>query len=75
MDKTFADSLSTRSKNGLKGCFGDNDIICQPERIAAGREKLTLAMNIGPKSLQEIALLLYTFHYIDDAEKWVGITS
>jgi len=47
MDKKFADSLSTRSKNGLAGAFGGPDIIYQPERIAAGRDRLTLARNIG----------------------------
>ena len=70
--KTFKDMLSTRAKNGLIGCFGDGDIINQPERIAAGREKLTLARNIGPKSLKEIALLLHEFCYIDDVQKWLG---
>ena len=70
-NKKFADSLSTRCKNGLIGCFGDGGIVCQPERIAAGRDKLTLARNIGPKSLKEIALLLYDFCYIDDFEQWL----
>jgi hypothetical protein len=51
--KTFKDMLSTRSKNGLVGCFGDSDIIYQPERIAAGRDKLTLARNIGVVGLME----------------------
>ena len=70
--KNFKDMLSTRSKNGLTGAFGDPDIIYQPERIAAGRDRLTLARNIGAKSLQEIALLLYEFGYIDDVEMWLG---
>ena len=51
------------------GCFGDGDIINQPERIAAGRDKLKRARNIGKKSLQEIALALYKFDYIDDIDK------
>ena len=63
--KTFKDMLSTRSKNGLTGAFGDPNIIYQPDRIAAGRDKLTLARNIGPKSLQEIAEALYLFEYIE----------
>ena len=70
--KKFKDMLSTRSKNGLVGAFGDPDIIYQPDKIAAGREKLTLARNIGCKSLKEIALLLYEFSYIDDVENWLG---
>jgi hypothetical protein len=70
-NKTFSDMLSTRSINGLIGCFGDGDIINQPERIAAGRDRLTLARNIGPKSLREIALALNEFSYIDDIEKWL----
>ena len=59
MDKKFADSLSTRSKNGLTGAFGDKDIIYQPERIAAGRDRLTLARNIGAY-LWEKLLPIYT---------------
>ena len=70
-NKKFKDMLSTRSKNGLIGCFGDRDIICQPEKIAAGRDRLTLARNIGPKSLQEIAFKLIRFGYIDDIDKWL----
>ena len=68
-NKKFANSLSTRCKNGLIGCFGDGDIIYQPERIAAGMDRLTLARNIGRKSLKEIALLLYELGFIDDIEK------
>jgi hypothetical protein len=62
--KSFADSLSTRCKNGLIGCLGDNDVICQPEKIAAGSKRLTLARNIGPRSIKEIALLLYEFYIL-----------
>ena len=64
--KTFKDVLSTRSKNGLVGCFGNSDIIYQTEKIVAGRDKLKLARNIGTKSLREIALALFEFGYIDD---------
>jgi len=64
--------LSTRSKNGLSQCFGSK-VLEQPERIAAGRVKLTLARNIGPKSLKEIAKLLYEFRYIDDIDKWLCV--
>jgi hypothetical protein len=71
MDTKFTNSLTTRAKNGLTGAFGDSNIIYQPERIAAGRDKLTLARNIGKKSLQEIAEALYEFGYIDDIEKWL----
>ena len=71
--KSFADSLSTRCKNGLVGCFGDGDIINQPERIAAGRDKLKLARSIGPKSLKEIAWALFEFRYIDNPEMWLEI--
>jgi hypothetical protein len=70
-NKTFSDMLSTRSINGLIGCFGDGDIINQPERIAAGRDKLTRARNIGKKSLQEIALALFKYGFIDDTDKWL----
>lgn len=69
--KSFADSLSTRCKNGLIGRFWDSDIIYQPEKIAAGRDMLKLARNIGPKSLKEIALLLHEFCYIDDVNEWL----
>ena len=70
--KTFADMLSTRCKNGLIGCFGDRDIIYQPEKIAAGRDRLTLDRNIGTKSLQEIASNLYKYGFINDIDKWLG---
>ena len=69
--KKLKDCLSTRTKNGLIGCFGDENIINQPERIAAGRGRLTLARNIGPKSLKEIATYLYELGYIDDIDKWL----
>ena len=68
----FAEQLSTRCKNGLIGCFGDGDIIYQPEKIAAGRDKLTLARNIGPKSLQEIAINLFKYGFIKDTDMWLG---
>ena len=67
---SFADGPSTRIKNGLIGCFGDADIICPPEKIAEGRDKLTLARNIGSKSLKEIAFALHKFGCIDDIDKW-----
>ena len=70
--KNFKDMLSTRSKNGLIGCFGDGDIINQPERISAGRERLTLARNIGSKSLQEIASNLFKYGFIDDIDNWLN---
>ena len=72
-NKTFADSLSTRCKNGLMGCFGDRDIIYHPEKIATGRDKLTFARNIGRKSLQEIAFNLFNYGFIDDIDKWLGV--
>ena len=30
------------------------------------------AIGLGPKSLQEIALALNKFGYIDDPDKWIG---
>ena len=72
MNTKFADALSTRAKNGLTGAFGDPNIINQPERIAAGRGRLTRARNIGPKTLQEIGLLLFRYGYINDTDKWLG---
>ena len=69
--KQFKDMLSTRAKNGKIGAFGDSDIIHKPGKIAAGRDRLTLARNIGTKSLQEIAELLYQFGYIQCFEKWL----
>jgi hypothetical protein len=71
MDTKFADSLSTRAKNGLIGCWGDREIIYQPEKVVAGRNKLTLARNIGRKSLQEIALALYKLGYIKNIDEWL----
>jgi hypothetical protein len=72
MDTLFAENLSTRCKNGLTGCFGDPDIIYQPEKIASGRDRLYLARNIGPKSLQEIAELLHKFGFVGNPDKWIG---
>ena len=70
-NEKFADGLSTRCKNGLIGCFGDGDIINKPQRITAGRDKLTLARNIGPKSLREVADILHILHYIENRDKWL----
>ena len=69
-NKSFADSLSTRGKNGLIGCLEDADIIYQPEKVSEGRAKLTLARNIGVKFLKEIAFALHKFGCIDDIDKW-----
>ena len=62
-NKLFAKELTTRCKNALIGRFGDDKIITQPEKIAANRKRLTLARNIGAKSLQEIAEALHKFGY------------
>ncbi|MFC1819436.1 hypothetical protein ACFL0B_10200 [Thermodesulfobacteriota bacterium] len=67
----FPCTLSTRCQNALIGCFDDSDIIYQPERIAAEREKLTLARNICPISLREIAEALWKLGYIDKIFKWM----
>ena len=69
---SFASALSTRCRNGLIGCYGDRDITNTPEKIAAGRDRLTLARNIGAKGLQEIARALCRLGYIDDVEEWLG---
>ena len=71
-NKTFADELSTWSKNGLSRLYG-KDILEEPEMIAGiGIAALKHAIGLGPKSLKEIALLLYEFSYIDDVENWLG---
>ena len=63
--KTFKDMLSTRSKNGISRCFG-RQTLDSPEIIAeAGSARLKMTNEIGPKSLQEIALALFEFGYID----------
>ena len=68
--KKFADMLSTWSKNGLSRLYG-RDILEKPEVIAGiGVSGLEQAIGLGPKSLKEIALLLYNFCYIDDVGKW-----
>ena len=58
-------------KNDLTGAFGDPDIINQPERIAAGRDKLTRARNIGAVSLGEIASNLYKYGFINNIDEWL----
>jgi len=72
MNTKFADSLSTRAKNGLTGAFGNRDIIYQPERIAAGRGRHTRARNIGLLTLQEIAMGLHKIGLIDNPDTWLG---
>ena len=67
----FGSALSTRCKNGLIGCYGDRDITNTPEKIAAGRGRLTLARNIGAKGLQEIARALNKLGYIEDIKMWL----
>ncbi len=70
-NKSFADELSTWSKNGLSRLFG-KDILKKPEVIAdIGIAVLEGAIGLGPKALQEIALALYKFGYIHDVEKWL----
>jgi hypothetical protein len=38
---------------------------------AAGKTKLSQAVELGARSLQKIAKLLYEFGYINDVEKWL----
>ena len=72
LNETFADELSTWSKDGLTRLYG-KDILKEPEVIAdIGMAGFKMAIGLGPKSLQEIALLLYEFSYIDDVENWLG---
>jgi hypothetical protein len=73
-NKTFADALSTWSKNGLIRLYGE-DILNEPEVIAwlGMNGLLKHAIGLGPKSLKEIALLLCDFYYIDDIEKWLDV--
>ena len=68
---SFPRGKSTRNKNGFIGCFGDRDIINHPERIVAGRDRLTLARNIGAVSLGEIASNLYKYGFINDINNWL----
>ncbi|MFC1837248.1 hypothetical protein ACFLYW_01025 [Thermodesulfobacteriota bacterium] len=71
MDTSFKDSLSTRAQWGLRRCFGDEGLD-NPQIIVNGRERLRIAVNLGQKSLQEIAFLLCKLGYIDDIERWLG---
>ena len=69
---TFANELSTWSRNGLSRIFGPQ-ILDTPEVIAGlGMELLEMVIGIGSKSLQEIALALFRFGYIDNVYKWLG---
>ena len=70
--ENFKDMLSTRSKNGIARCFG-YDVLDTPEVIAtAGSTRLRMTPQLGPKSLQEIAELLYDYGYIECSHKWTG---
>ena len=70
--KTFADELSSWSKNGLSLLY-DEHILEEPEVIAwlGIIGVLKSAIGLGAKSLQEIALALYKFGYIDDLAEWL----
>ena len=68
----FKDMLSARSRNGIARCFG-RDILDTPEIIAeAGSDRLRMTVQLGPKSLQEIAGALHKFGFIGNADKWLG---
>ena len=54
-----------------RSLLGGSQIINTPEKIAAGRGKLTLARNIGVKGLQEIARALNKLGYIEDIKMWL----
>ena len=70
-NKSFADTLPTRSKNCLACCFG-RDVLTKPEIIVkAGMKRLRLAEGVGPKSLREITVVLYEFCYIDNIDEWL----
>ena len=70
-NKTFADGLSTWSKNGLVRLYG-RDILEKPEIIAdIDIAVLEHAIGLGPKSLREIALALHKFGCIDDVDQWL----
>ena len=72
---TFANELSTRSKNGLSLLYG-RDILKDPEFIAEiGMDGLKMPFFVlEPKALQELARGLHKFGYIDDVEQWLGDT-
>ena len=70
-NKTFADELSTWSKNGLSRLFG-RDILKEPEVIAdIGIAVLEGAIGLGPKSLREISEGLYKFGCINNPDRWL----
>jgi hypothetical protein len=67
----FKDMLSTRSRNGIARCFG-RDALDTPEIIAdAGAARLGMTVQLGLKSLREIAFALYCFRYIEDIKDWL----
>ena len=69
--KKFKDELSIRSINGLARCFG-RQALDTPEVIAkAGVKRLRLAVGLGPKSIKEIAEVLYKFGFVDSIDDWL----
>jgi hypothetical protein len=72
-NKTFADELSTWSKNGLVRLYG-RAILNDPETIAwiGMNGLLEHAIGLGPKSLKEIAFALQKVKCIDDVDQWLG---
>ena len=68
---SFKDELSSWSKNGLSRIFG-SEILDSPEVIAGlGTESLKKAIDLGPKSLHEIARGLHKHGYLEDPVGWL----
>jgi len=73
LHEKFRDNLSARSKNGIARCFGRQVLDTTPEVIAAaGPARLRMTNQVGHKTLQEIARLLFEFGYIECPYKWLG---
>ena len=68
--ESFKDRLSTRARNGISRCY-DSQVLDRPELIAVeGPGRLVMTVQLGPKSIKEIALALYESGYIDGAGLW-----
>jgi len=68
----FKNCLSARSKNGIPRCFGRQVIDTLEIIAAAGPTRSKMTNELGPKSLREIAEMLYQFGYVECSYEWIG---
>ncbi|MBE9519684.1 MAG: hypothetical protein IME97_01045 [Proteobacteria bacterium] len=72
VDSSFKTAISPTVRKVLIEYWGNEDIVCQPEIIAdIGAESISRINRIGRKSLNDIALALDSYGYIDSPHSWL----